>query len=55
MDDKSFMNANWDLISRREHNSVAGSSDEQNSKSLTDPAMVILRDFIANSIWEDNN
>ena len=26
------------------------SSDEQNSGSLTDPAMVVLRDSIANSI-----
>ena len=31
------------------------SSDEQNSGSLIDPMMVVLRDFIANSIWGDNN
>ena len=55
MDDKSFINANWDSISRREYNSAAGSSDEQNSESLTDPTMMVLRDFTANSIWGDNN
>ena len=54
-DDSSFINANWDSISRREHNSAAGSSDEQNLGSLTDLAMVVLRDSIANSIWGDNN
>ena len=54
-DDRSFINANRDSISRREHNSEAGSSDEQNSGSLTDSAMVILHDSIANSIWGDNN
>ena len=54
-DDSSFINANRDSISRREHNSAAGSSDEQNSGSLTDPTMVVFRDSIANSIWGDNN
>ena len=43
-DDRSFINANRDSISRRERNSEANSSYEQNSGSLTDPAMVILRD-----------
>ena len=43
-DDRSFINANRDSISRREHNSEANSNYEQNSGSLTDPAMVILRD-----------
>ena len=50
-DDRGFINTNLDSISRREHNSEAGSSYEQNSGSLTDPAMVVLRDSIANSIW----
>ena len=54
-DDRSFINANRDSISRREHNSEADSSYEQNLGSLTDPAMVVLRDSIANSIWGDNN
>ena len=54
-DDRSFINTNRDSISRRERNSEANSSYEQNSGSLTDPAMVILRDSIANSIWGDNN
>ena len=54
-DDRSFINANQDLISRRERNSEANSSDEQNSGSLTDPAIVVFRDSIANSIWGDNN
>ena len=36
-------------------NSEACSSYEQNSRSLTDPVMVVLRDSIANSIWGDNN
>ncbi|XP_030970884.1 uncharacterized protein LOC115991317 [Quercus lobata] len=40
---------------RLEHNSEADSSYEQNSGSLTDPAMVVLRDSIAISIWGDNN
>ena len=53
--DRGFINANRDSISRREHNSEADSSYEQNSGSLTDPAMVVLRDSIANSIWGDNN
>ena len=43
-DDRGFINTNRDLISRREHNSKADSSYEQNSRSLTDPAMVVLRD-----------
>ena len=54
-DDRSFINANRDSISRREHNSEASSSYEQNSGSLTDPAIVVLRDSIANSIWGDNS
>ena len=54
-DDRGFINANRDSISRREHNSEADSSYEQNSGSLTDPAMVVLCDSIANSIWVDNN
>ena len=54
-DDSSFIIANRDSISRRKHNSAAGSSDKQNSGSLTDPAMVVFRDSIANSIWGDNN
>ena len=54
-DDRGFINANRDSISRRERNSGAGSSYEQNSRSLTDFAMVVLRDSIANSIWGDNN
>ena len=54
-DDRGFINANWDSISRRERNSEANSSYEQNSGSLTDPAMVVLRDSIANFIWGDNN
>ena len=54
-DDRGFINANRDSISRREHNSEASSSYEQNSGSLTDPAIVVLRDSIANSIWGDNN
>ena len=53
--DRGFINANRDSISRREHNSEAGSSYEQKSESLTDSAMVVLRDSIANSIWGDNN
>ena len=36
-------------------NSEVGRSYEQNSRSLTDPAMVVLRDSIANSIWGNNN
>ena len=54
-DDRGFINANRDSISRRENNSEADSSYEQNSRSLTDPAMVVLRDSITNSIWGDNN
>ncbi|XP_023903578.1 protein ALP1-like [Quercus suber] len=54
-DDRGFINANRDSISRREHNSEVGSRCEQNSGSLTDPAMVVLRDSIANSTWRDNN
>ena len=54
-DDKGFIHANRDSISRREHNSEVSSSYEQNSRSLTDPEMVDLRDSIANSIWGDNN
>ena len=54
-DDRSFINANRDSIYRREHNSEANSSYEQNSGSLTDPVMVVLCDSIANSIWGDNN
>ena len=54
-DDRGFINANRDSISRRENNSEADSSYEQNLGSLTDPAMVVLRDSIANSIWGDNN
>ena len=54
-DNRSFINANRDSISRRKRNSEANSSYEQNSGSLTDPAMVVLRDSIANSIWGDNN
>ncbi|XP_050250365.1 protein ALP1-like [Quercus robur] len=54
-DDRGFINANRDSISRREHNSEAGSSYEQNSGSLTDPVMVVLRDSVAISIWGDNN
>ena len=50
-DDRSFINANRDSISRRERNTEVNNSDEQNSGSLTDPAMVVLRDSIANSIW----
>ena len=50
-DDRGFINTNRDSISRREHNSEAGSSYEQNSGSLTEPAIVVLRDSIANSIW----
>ena len=53
--DRGFINANRDSISRREHNSEASSSYEQNSGSLTDPAIVVLRDSIANSILGDNN
>ena len=34
-DDRGFINANRDSISRREHNSEAGSSYEQNSGSFT--------------------
>ena len=49
-DDKGFINANWDSISRRVRNSGAGSSYEQNSGFLTNPAMVVLYDSIANSI-----
>ena len=54
-DDRGFINVNRDSISRGEHNSEASSSYEQNSGSLTDPAIVVLRDSIANSIWGDNN
>ena len=54
-DERGFINVNRDSISRREHNSEADSSYEQNSVSLTDPAMVVLRDSIVNSIWGDNN
>ena len=54
-DDRDFINTNRDSISRREHNSEASSSYEQNSGSLTDLAIVVLRDSIANSIWGDNN
>ena len=54
-DDRGFINANRDSISRRENNSEADSNYEQNLGSLTDPAMVVLRDSIANSIWGDNN
>ena len=54
-DDSSFINANRDSIFRREHNSATSSSDEQNSGSLTDPVMVVLRDSIANSILGNNN
>ena len=50
-DDRSFINANRDSNSRRKRNNEANSSYEQNSGSLTDPAMVVLRDSIANSIW----
>ena len=53
--DRSFINANRDSISRRERNSEANSSYERNSGSLTNPAMVVLRDSIANFIWGDNN
>ena len=53
--DRGFINANRDSISRREHNSEADNSYEQNSGSLTDPAIVVLRDSIANSIWGDNS
>ena len=35
-DDRGFINANRDSISRRENNSEADSSYEQNSGSLTD-------------------
>ena len=54
-DDRSFINANRDSISRKERNSEADSSYKQNSGSLTDPAIVVLCDSIANSIWGDNN
>ena len=54
-DNRSFINANRDSNSRRKRNNEANSSYEQNSGSLTDPAMVVLRDSIANSIWGDNN
>ena len=54
-DDMGFINVNRDSISRREHNSEAGSNYEQNSGYLRDPAMVVLCDPIANSIWGDNN
>ena len=54
-DDRSFIHANRDSISRREHNSEVGNSYEQNSRSLTDSKMVVLCDSIANSIWRDNN
>ena len=54
-DDRGFINANRDSISRRENNSEADSNYEQNSGSLTDLAMVVLRDSISNSIWVDNN
>ena len=49
-DDRGFISANWDSISRREHNSEAGSSYEQNSGTLTNPTMVVFCDSIANSI-----
>ena len=54
-DDRIFINANRDSISRRERNSEADNIYEQNSRSLIDPAMEVLRDSIANSIWGDNN
>ena len=54
-DDMGFINANRDSIFRREHNSETGSNYEQNSGYLTNPAMVVLCDPIANSIWGDNN
>ena len=54
-DDRGFINTNRDSISRREHNSEASSNYEQNLRSLTDPEMVVLHDYIANSIWGDNN
>ena len=54
-DDRGFIHANRDSISRREHNSEASNSYEQNLRSLTDPEMVVLHDYIANSIWGDNN
>ena len=54
-DDRSFIHANRDSISRREHNSEVGNSYEQNSRSLTDSKMMALCDSIANSIWRDNN
>ena len=50
-DDRGFIKANQDLISKREHNSEVGSSYEQNLRSLTNSAIVVLRDSIANSIW----
>ena len=50
-DDRGFINVNRDSISRRENNSEADSSYEQNLGSLTDPAIVVLRDSIANFIW----
>ena len=54
-DDRGFIHANRDSISRRERNSEADNIYEQNSRSLIDPAMEVLRDSIANSIWGDNN
>ena len=53
--DRGFIKANQDSISKREHNSEVGSSYEQNSGSLTNSAIVVLRDSIANSILGDNN
>ena len=54
-DDRGFIHANRDSISRREHNSEVGSSYEQNSRSLIDLEMMVLCDSIANSIWGNNN
>ena len=54
-DDRGFINANRDSISKREYNREASNSYEQNSGSLTNPAMVVLCDSITNSIWGDNN
>ena len=54
-DDRGFIHANRDSISKRKHTSEAGSNYGQNSRSLTNPEMVVLCDSIANSIWGDNN
>ena len=43
-DDRSFIHANRDSISRREHNSEVGNSYEQSSRSLTDSKMVVTYD-----------